>query len=139
MHNKTLSYLHLPPGADLPALALPPFTAILVADTDVDELWMFDAARWLVACGCRYLLAWGADCEAWRDAIDDAALEAHDYDVPDESKVLSTSHEDEDLEEVFWFARHRAAHPHALLDAVLILHIAEQPARERMMAAYAQA
>lgn len=140
MQKKTLSYLHLPPDAPLPALAQPPFMAIVLADEDVDEMWMYEAARWLVASSCRYALAWGADCEAWREAIDDAALEAFDYEeIPADRQVLATAHEDEDLEDVFWFARHRAVHPHVPLDAVVIVHIARDAAMERMTAAYARA
>jgi hypothetical protein len=112
----------------------------VLVDEDVDELWMFDTARWLVASGVRYALAWGRDCEAWHDAIDDAHLEAFDYgEVPDDRLVMTTWHEDEDLEDVFWFAKHRAAHPHVSLDTTLILHVAATPARERMTAAYADA
>jgi hypothetical protein len=144
MRNKTLSYLHLPPDADLPALALPaPFMAIVLVEDDGDavpETWMWDTARWLVASGCRYVLAWGRDCEAWREAVDDAAEEAADYeDIPDERRVLATAHEDDDVDEVFWFARHRAVHPALPLDATLIVHIAAAPRREELEAAYADA
>lgn len=141
MRHTTLNYLHLQPDADLPALALTaPFQAIVLVEDDVTETWMWEAARWLVASGSRYVLAWGRDCEAWREAIDDAAEEAADYeDVPDERRVLATAHEDEDLDEVFWFARHRAVHPALALDAALIVHIAAAPRREALEAAYAEA
>lgn len=141
MRTTTLNYLHLAPDADLPPLALPaPFQAIVLVEDDVTETWMWETARWLVASGSHYVLAWGRDCEAWREAIDDAAEEAADYeDVPDEHRVLATAHEDEDMEEVFWFARHRAVHPALALDATLIVHIAAAPRREALEAAYAEA
>ena len=139
MNKKTPTYLHLPPDSPLPALALPPFQAIVLLEDEVDEYWMFDAARWLVASGCRYALAWGRDCEAWREAVEDAALEAADYeDAPPERGVLATAHEDEELEDVFWFAKHRAAHP-GKLDTVLILHVGARADRDRLVDAYTEA
>lgn len=141
MQKKTLNYLQLPADAGLPDYKGPsPFIAIVLVEDEVSELWQFEACRWLVASGCRYALTWGRDAASWQEAIEDAALEAADYeDVPEEQRVLSTSHEDEDLEEVFWFARHRAAHPGLSLDATLILHLAPAPRRDEIEAAYAEA
>ena len=143
MQRKTLTYLHLPPDADLPELgARPPFLAIVLAEDEVAERWLWDVARWLVASGARYVQAWGRDAGAWTEAVDDAALEAVDYeDAPDDRQVLTAAHDpaDEDVDEVFWFAKHRAAHPALSLDAVLILHIASAPRKEEIEAAYADA
>jgi hypothetical protein len=143
MQRKTLTYLHLPPDADLPELGnRPPFLAIVLAEDEVAEMWLWDVARWLVASGARYVQAWGKDAEAWHDAVDDAALEAVDYEeVPEDLRVLTTGHDpaDEDMDEVFWFAKHRAAHPALSLDAVLIVHIASAPRREEIEQAYADA
>jgi hypothetical protein len=141
MRKTTLHYLHLPPDTDLPALTLPaPFLAIVLVEDEVTETWMWETARWLVASGCHYVLAWGRACDTWREAVDDAAEEAADYeDVPDERRVLSTAHEDDDMDEVFWFARHRAVHPALPLETTLIVHIADAPRREDIERAYAQA
>ena len=143
MQRKPLTYLHLPPDADLPELgARPPFLAIVLAEDEVAEMWLWDVARWLVASGARYVQAWGRDAGAWTEAVDDAALEAVDYeDAPDDRQVLTAAHDpaDEDVDEVFWFAKHRAAHPALSLDAVLILHIASAPRKEEIEAAYAGA
>jgi hypothetical protein len=139
--DKKLTYLHLPPSGGLPTLDLPPFLAILVVEEDdVDEMWQFALCRHLAASNCRYLLAWGRDCEAWREAVEDAFLEAVDYeDVPAERALLTTAHEDEELEEAFWFARHRAVHPALPLDTHVILHVAAAPDRERLAAAWRDA
>ena len=140
MLDKKLTYLHLPPSGDPSVPDLPPFLAILVVESDADEMWRFDLCRRLAASGCRYLLAWGRDCEAWRESAEDAFLEATDYeDVAPEHALLTTAHEDEDLDEVFWFARHRAVHPALPLDTVLILHVADTPDRERLTQAYRDA
>jgi hypothetical protein len=141
MQKKILTYLQLPPGGEAPNLNhLSPFLAILLAEEDVDELWQAEISRWLVAAGCRYLLAWGKDCEAWHDMVEDAALEAFDYEeVPDEHAVIATWHEDEDLEEVFWFAKHRAAHPSHSFTATVILDIGARQRKEEIEQAYADA
>jgi hypothetical protein len=54
---------------------------------------------------------------------------------------LATAHDaaDEDVDEVFWFTKHRAAHPALPLDAVLIVHIASRPRKEAIETAYADA
>lgn len=140
MQSPAPKYLHLSPDADLPVLeGLRQFKTILVADADVHETMMWDVSRWLIESGCLYALAWGKDCEQWREALEDAALEAVNYeDVPDERRVQVTAHEEDDLEEVFWFARHRASHP-ADLTQTLILHIADSPRREEIEAQYRDA
>jgi hypothetical protein len=141
MQKKILTYLQLPPGSEAPALEhLSPFLAIVLAEEEVTELWQAEISRWLVASGCRYLLAWGRDCEAWHDMVEDAALEAFDYeDVPEEHKVIATWHEDEDREEVFWFAKHRAAHPSHGFKATVILDISARNRKDEIEAEYADA
>ncbi|KQV51761.1 hypothetical protein [Massilia sp. Root335] len=143
MQRKTITYLHLASDADLPDLgARPPFLAVVLAEEEVAEMWLWDAARWLVASGARYVQAWGKDAGAWTEAVDDAALEAVDYDdAPDDRQVLTAAHDpaDEEFDEVFWFTKHRAAHPFLSLDAVLIVHIAPAPRKEAIEAAYADA
>jgi hypothetical protein len=138
--SKPLHYLHLQADAELPDVTLPPFLAIVLVEDEVSESWMWDACRWLVASGCRVMLAWGEDAPAWRDAVDDAALEAFDYeDVPAGNAVVTTSHEDEDIDDVFWFAKHRASHPDVPLNATLILHIAPAARKDALEAQYADA
>ena len=140
MQKPILRYLHLAPDSDFPALAdLPLFKAILIIDADVAEMTMWETSRALVAAGCLYASVWGTQCEAWHDAIDDAFLEATNYeDVAPEQAVTSTWHEDEELGEVFWFAKHRAVHP-AELRETLILHIADAPRRDELEAVYRDA
>lgn len=141
MQKPVIRYLHLTPDSDLPALeGLSHFKAVLVVEADVAEMTMWETSRWLVESGCALALAWGKECEAWREAIEDASLEAVNYeDVPDEQKLIVTAHEDEELGEAFWFARHRAAHPAHDLRATLILHIADTPRREELEAEYRDA
>lgn len=141
MQKPVIRYLHLIPDSDLPALeGLSQFKAVLVVEADVAEMTMWATSRALVAAGCAYALAWGKECESWREAIEDASLEAVNYeDVPDEQLVIATAHEDEELSEAFWFARHRAVHPAHELRETLILHIADTPRREELETEYRDA
>ena len=134
-------YIQLRPHGELPELTqLEPFMAIAVIDDDSDEMWRWDVARHLVTSGCRFLLAWGKECESWRDAFDDAADEAFDYDdVAPEQTVMATEHDDEDLDEVFWFARHRASHPALRFSDVVILHVAARGRPDELLEQFADA
>ncbi|WP_199228310.1 MULTISPECIES: hypothetical protein [unclassified Caulobacter] len=120
-----VAYLHLPPGAFPPPEPPPaPFKAVLVLEAPAETTWRAEVAAWLARSGCRYALAWGTDCEAWHDAIDDAAFPG---DPPDDDFIMTTWHDDEPLEEVAWFAAHAAHHPSLDLPAILIVHIAAAP------------
>ena len=133
-------YLHLHADADLPALQLPPFIAIVLVEDEVAEPWMWDAGRWLVAAGARIVLTWGRDADAWAEAVDEALDEAFDYgDVAPERQVVATAFADDDLDEVFWFARHRAAHPALALDTTLIVHIAPAARQDELEVQYEDA
>jgi hypothetical protein len=124
MPDKSVKYIRLESGDALPDIGgLQPFKAIVVIEDDVSQIWQWDVSRWLVNSGCRYMMAWGKECSAWVEAVDEANLEAFNYDVPEEQVVITTRHEDEELDEVFWFARHRAHHPAHELRNTLILHI----------------
>lgn len=139
MLNTTLKYLHLTPDSALPELdGMGQFQAIVVLDADVAEMTMWDISRGLIESGCMLALVWGKSSAAWGEAIEDAALEAVDYeDVPDERAIIVTAYDAEDeLDEVFWYARHRAAHPALVLRETLIIHIAAAPRREELEAAY---
>lgn len=141
MQNKSVKYLQLLPDAPLPELGgLHRFKAVLIIESDVSQMWQWDVCRWLVSSGCRCLLAWGKDCGSWDEAVDEANLERFDYgDIPDEELVVTSRHEDEDLEEVFWFAKNRAAHPVLALNDTVLVHICDVNKREEFERLYADA
>lgn len=71
-------------------------------------------------------MAWGRECSSWDDSVDFANLEEFSYgEIPDDAFVMTTWHESEPLEEVFWFAKNSAFHPSIELDNTLILHLGE--------------
>jgi hypothetical protein len=141
MHNTALHYLHLQPDGELPPLEnKPPFKAILIIDDEVSEMWRWEVCRWLVEKGCRYLMAWGRESEAWKESVEDACLEANDYeDVPEDKLVIASSHEDEELSDVFWFSKHRAHHPAHELKPVWLLHVAAEARQEALFSEYEDA
>jgi len=141
MQNKSVKYLHLLPDSPLPELkGLYRFKTVLVIESEVSQMWQWEVSRWLVSSGCRYTLAWGKDCSSWDEAVDEANLERFDYgDIPDEEAVMTTRHEDEDLEEMFWFAKNRAKHTVLDLSDTVLIHISEVEKREEYEALYARA
>lgn len=141
MQRNKPSYLHLAPEDALPAIEhLTPFIAIVLVEDEVTEMWQWEVCRWLASSGCRYMLAWGSDCEAWKEAVEEANQEAFDYDdIPPESLVIATSHDNEEWEDVFWYAKHRTAHPAYVLATTVIVHIAKTVRKEELESLYADA
>lgn len=141
MANSSVKYLRLQPGGILPSVEdLPPFKAIVVIDDEVSQIWQWDVSRWLVQSGCRYMMAWGRECESWGESVDEANLEAFDYgEIPEDRVVMTTSHDDVDISEVFWFSRHRAQHPFHDLRATVILHISSEDRKTELESLYEDA
>jgi hypothetical protein len=141
MLNKSVKYIRIQSGDDLPEISdLQPFKAILVIEDDVSQIWQWDISRSLVLSGCRYMMAWGPECGSWVESVDEANLEAFNYDViPQDHSVVATSHEDEDLSEVFWFAKHRAHHPVHELNNTVIIHISGEEKKIDLQSLYKDA
>jgi len=108
--------------------------AILIAEEHVSDDWCNEIANWLIDRGCLYFVAWGQDCERWHDAVDWASLEAHDFgDVPDDRFVMTTWHDKESLSEALWYAGHCSFHPDVELQGALIVHVAKEDGRDRIL------
>lgn len=70
------------------------------------------------------MMAWGQNCHSWDTSVDLANIDQFGgKEIPDESFVMTTWHEDESLDEVFWFAKHAAHHDTQELKNVAILHL----------------
>lgn len=133
-------YLHLEPGATLPALVRQPTRVVVVLDQSVEPEWQHRVARWLVEVGCLYMLAWGRGCSSWDDAVDLANLEAFEYtDIPEESHAMTTWHADESLDECMWFAKNCSKHPVVHLERTIILHIGPTVREHELVGAYLDA
>lgn len=135
-----VSYLHLPPGENAAAmLPAAPFIAVIVSTQPVEASWQSTVSHWLVENRCLYACSWGVGAEAWHDSIDWANLKADDFNVTEASHVLTTCHDEESLDEVFWFAGHAAHHGVITLEHVLILDISPEAREAEVLSRYAQA
>jgi hypothetical protein len=124
-HN--LRYIHLRPGDVPPFLqGIDPFKAILVIEEGSTPEWQTLISDWLVRSGCRYLMAWGHECEQWHDAVDKANIRAFGSDASGAQFAMTTCHDHEPVEEVFWFSEFCADHPSLDLESTYIVHIARE-------------
>ncbi|HZF31367.1 MAG TPA: hypothetical protein VE907_19790 [Gammaproteobacteria bacterium] len=58
----------------------------------------------LLRAGASYFACWGPDCERVEGIIDEiVAYPGSDFGVPDDSVIMTTSHDAESLEEALWF------------------------------------
>ena len=134
-------YLFLQPESSLPDISgLYPFRCVIIIEEEVPFDWQSLVSKWLVKAGCLYMMAWGKDSSAWHDAVDLAMIEEFNYgNIPEERFMMTTWHENEQLEDVFWFAKNNAFHPNVALRNTLILHISRMNKEKELLAAYAAA
>ncbi len=121
-----LQYFRVPPGGKLPDLSVfNPFWVVLIIEEEVTPQWRDEVSAWLVGSGCRYMMAWGLDCASWDETVDHANLQQFGYgEIPEKDFVFTTWHENDSLEEVFFFAKYAARHPAHELKNLVLVHIA---------------
>ena len=123
-----------------PVLAQAPFRAIVVIDAEVSAHWRAEVSKWLIDCGCLYMLAWGCDCSLWDDSLDIANLESFGFgEIPEDKFVMTTWHAEEELAQVFWFSRNCASHPAVELERTVIFHISDGERENEFIAMYQDA
>ncbi len=101
-------YARIAPGDPLPDIRpLALFKAVIILDADYSDEWQDEVSNWLVESGCRYMLASGPDCSSWDDSVDYAMIARQpDLDeTPDDEFVMTTWHNNQTLEDVFWQAQ----------------------------------
>ncbi|MGE0829282.1 MAG: hypothetical protein AB7O04_08025 [Hyphomonadaceae bacterium] len=135
------AYLHIHPGDGPPNISgATPFKAVVVVEADVSSEWRAQISEWLVRAGCRYMMAWGKNCKAWHTSIDDANLTIFNcQEVPDDDFVITTWHDNETLEEVFWFSHSCAMHPSLELAKTYIVHVSHNDLSIEMLRAFREA
>ena len=123
-----MEYLQLQNNDLLPNIdSLNPFKCVVVIEALVSQEWQAEVSEWLVNSGCLFMLAWGNNCSSWDDSVDVANLERFEYqEIPAESFVMTTWHEQESLSEVFEFCKKFAMHEVEKLENTLILHISTE-------------
>jgi hypothetical protein len=130
-------YVQLPAGAEPPTLDPRPCRVVVIIEQDVSPEWQAQISKWIVTVGCLFMMAWGKDCASWDYSVDIANLEDHEWgNIPNSRFVMTTWHDSEPLEEVFWFCRFAAHHSEVELPTVMIVHIAETARCEEILEAY---
>lgn len=118
-------YLNLNNNQNLPDnISLEPYKCIVLITEQVKSEWRDIVSKWLVDTGCLYMMAWGQDCSLWDDSVDTANLIAFNWsEIPEDNFVMTTWHENETLEDVFWYAKFAAIHSTVELNNILVLDI----------------
>lgn len=117
-----------------------PCKAVVIAEQPVSAEQRTTVCHWLIDSGCLFVMSWGDDCAAWAANVASLNRAAHAADeIPDERLVITTTHEDETLEQVFWFAKYTAMHPCADLEHVLLIHLATENCEREFLEALQQA
>ena len=134
-------YVRIAPGEKLPDVShLRPFKAIVVLKTDYSTDWQNEVSEWLVQSGCRYMMAWGPNCSTWDDSVDWADIEARGFEDDDRKFVMTTWHDDETLESVFWYSQFCAnfSYDDVELTNALILHISNEDQKGELLELFYQ-
>ena len=137
----TPHYVRLAPGGPLPDIAgLAPFKAVVALEADYSSDWQNEVSDWLVKSGCRYMLAWGPNCSSWDDSVDWADIEARNYEDDDSKFVMTTWHENQTLEDVFWQAQFTAnfSYDDVELRNAVIVHISDTDRSAELLALFDQ-
>ncbi|HEY1607162.1 MAG TPA: hypothetical protein VGF77_16350 [Allosphingosinicella sp.] len=133
-----VEYFRIGEDAPVPDIAsYAPFRAVVVLEMPCSTDWQNLVSEWLVESGCLYMMAWGEGCSSWDDSVDWANLEQFSYgDIPGEKFVMTTWHEHQSLDEVFWCAGFCARHPDVELSSTLIIHVSPTARRSEMLARF---
>ena len=84
------------------------------------------------------MMAWGADCNSWDDAVDFANIVRFlPSKVPQENFVVTTWHMGDSLAELFWYAKYSERHPAVEDQRPLLLHISMTAQPAAMLHAFA--
>ena len=135
-------YVQICPGRPLPSIAqFAPFRAVIVLNTEYDRAWQDEVSDWLVASGCLYVMAWGPDCSNWDDSVDWANLTANASEIPDAKFIMTTWHDDDTLEDTFWYAEFNArfSYDDVELHEAVIVDVSQSNREQELVALFRQA
>jgi hypothetical protein len=135
-----IRYIHLEPDASLPEITNQPSRMVVIVEAEVSLEWQAQVSDWIVRAGGLYMMAWGIECSSWDDSVDWANIDKYGAEpIPEAGFVVTTWHDDEPLEEVFWFSKNVAGHTLVDLERTILLHISTVESGERLIKAYAEA
>ncbi|MBR7784045.1 DUF7684 family protein [Undibacterium luofuense] len=121
------AYLYTHPGSlnDQRLMSQNRYTHVLViALTPASDQSRYEFCRKLVNDHLHYLMCWGAFAEEWEDSADEVICNVFES---KSTPILTTSHSDETLEEVCWFAKYAALTANDEPRSLLIMEISERP------------
>ena len=136
-----MNYIQIKSGIKPPDIsAFKPFRSVVIIESIVTSEWQNSISDWLVSSGCLYMMAWGFDCSLWDDSVDYSNLKASNFEeIPEDEFVITTWHDNEPLEEVFWFSKHNATHPSIDIQNTILLHISDSNKEEDLLETYKRA
>lgn len=139
--TKSVEYVHIEPGTTPPTIgSAKPFRAVVIIESAVSPEWQSSISEWLVKSGCLFMMAWGENCSSWDDSVDLANIEQFKpAEIPASEFVMTTWHERESMEEVFWFFKHNTFHPTVKLRGRVLVHISFRNKQAELLKAYALA
>lgn len=138
--HQIVKYVHLVPESALPDILVQPSRFVLVVEASASEHWRERVCGWMIERGCLYMMAWGPENDPWERAVDRANIEDFaNCDIPKDKFIYTTSHDDEPLENVFWFSKEMASHPCVALERTIILHIALTSRKDALLRRYRRA
>jgi hypothetical protein len=80
----------------------------------------------IVSSGCRYAVCAGYRCSTWDDSIDMASLEANNFEVKNETFVMTTWHENESVEDVIFYGLMNTMFDDLVFSRYLVLMVGSQ-------------
>jgi len=134
-------YVRIAPSEPLPDIAgFAPFKAIVVLDSSYTGDWQSEVSDWLVSSGCRYMMAWGPASTTWDDSVDWSDLAARKFKEDDSRFVMTTWHDDETLENAFWYSQFCAnfSYDDVELTNALIVDVSDVDRETEMLALFEQ-
>jgi hypothetical protein len=135
--SSTSVYLHLEPGSTLPDITNEPTRVVVIVEAEVSPEWQRLVSDWIVRSGGLYMMAWGIESSSWDDSVDWANMDKYGEEpIPEVGFVVTTWHDDEPLEEVFWFSKNVARHTIVDLQRTMLLHISTRENRDHLIKAY---
>ena len=138
MTRAPVTYVRISEQEELPPIQqYQPLRAVVVLEGSYSSEWQDKVSRWLVDNGCLYMMAWGPDCSSWDDSVDYAQVQKYlPGEAPDDEFVMTTWHDDEKLEEVFWFAQFCAYDSYDKIKQSLIVHVGDVDKRSEFLALF---
>lgn len=125
--KRTCNYVRVDQRNTLEALNISDqWCALIVAEMSFSAERQSEVANWLYAANCRWMAAWGVECSQWDDALDCAEINAWPDGAPDSKTIMTTWHDDEPLDCMFWFIGNQVdTYDDQPLTHFLIVHLSE--------------